>query len=40
MFVRLDVILSHIIKINIIILKNEIYDPIEEIMFHIENASG
>ena len=37
---RFDVILSHIINRNIITLTNEIVDPIDEIMFHVVQASG
>jgi hypothetical protein len=32
---RLDVILSNMVKGNIITLTNEIVDPIDEIMFHV-----
>jgi hypothetical protein len=37
---RFDVILSHMMKRNIITLTNEIVDPIEEMMFHVVYASG
>lgn len=37
---RIEINLSQIINRNMIILTNEINDPIEEIMFHVEYASG
>jgi hypothetical protein len=37
---RLDVIPSHMMNVNIMIDKNEISDPSDEITFHGENASG
>jgi hypothetical protein len=37
---RFDVILSHIINKNIITLTNEIFDPIDEIIFRVVYASG
>ena len=37
---RFDVILSYVMQRNIITLANEIIDPIDEIIFHVVQASG
>lgn len=38
--IRLNIIVSQIININIAILTVEIIDPIDEIEFHVINVSG